>query len=240
MLSSSACSLPAVPAAPGPTAAGSPTASPGPGPSTAPTVTPSPSAATGSPDSTPSGFPTYSRPAEPACALPTDTQDSVPGADGPVLTVKSVARAWRASEPGKSWGVSTGRLKASDQVRTAMPGAVLGEVGTGWASVDYFEWYGLSTFVYADQGRAAAKLVAVRKMLHDPCSYPFGAFGPYVVATLTEDASDHLLVSGTMERSPITELFVRHGNTVTHFSAMVMPLEVDKALSLIDDTLARA
>jgi hypothetical protein len=94
-----------------------------------------------------SGRFTYSVPKEPACALPSGLPATVAGADGPTLTVKRVARAWRSSDAGRSWGVSTGKAQA-DPRGAARPSSVLLDPGTPYAYVNYFEWYGLQTYVF--------------------------------------------------------------------------------------------
>jgi hypothetical protein len=189
-----------------------------------------------------SGRYTYAVPTEPLCALASDVPQSVPGADGPALTLKRVAKAWKASEAGKGWGVSTGTVKASDRSGAIRPGSVLGDPGTGYAHINFFEWFGLQTYVLPDQGRAAGKLAAIRAMMKESCSYPFSDFpdSPSVVATLSEDQPDYLVISGTMAGTPMTDIFIRHGNTVTEFTAAMATLPTEDALSQVRGALANA
>ena len=180
-------------------------------------------------------------PKEPHCALPAGVPARVAGAGGPTLTVKRVALAWRSSEAGKSRGVSTGKSQA-DPGMAARPGSVLLDPGTPYAYVNYFEWYGLQTYVFADPARAAGKLAAIRAMMREPCSYAYTSLpdGPSVVAALDDDHEDYLVVSGVMAGTPMTDMFIRYGNTVTEFSATMMGLPTRDALTQVRETLAKA
>lgn len=188
-----------------------------------------------------SGRHTYAMPSEPPCALPSGVPARVAGADGPTLTVNRVARAWRSSEAGKSRGVSTGKAQA-DPGMAARPSSVLLDPGTPYAYVNYFEWYGLQTYVFPDPARAAGKLAAIRAMMQEPCSYAYATVpdGPSVVAALDEDRPDYLVVSGVMSGTPMTDIFIRYGNTVTEFSAAMMALPTREALTQVREALARA
>ena len=188
-----------------------------------------------------SGRHTYAVPKEPPCALPSDVSARIAGADGPTLTVKRVARAWRSSEAGRSRGVSTGMAQA-DPGMAARPSSVLLDPGTPYAYVNYFEWYGLQTYVFPDPARAAGKLAAIRAMMREPCSYAYTTVpdGPSVVAGLDEDRPDYLVVSGVMAGTPMTDMFIRYGNTVTEFSATMMGLPTREALTQVRDALAKA
>lgn len=188
-----------------------------------------------------SGRMTYAVPTEPPCALDPDAPATAGGADGPTLTLNRVTRAWRASEAGKTWGVSTGKAQAGSRV-APRPGSVLLDPGTPYANVDFFEWYGLQTYVYRDPGHAAAKLAAVRAMVRKSCSYPYSAFpnGPSLVVELSEDRPDHLVVSGTLAGSPTTDIFIRYGNTVTEFFAAMKELPTRDALAQVRGALAKA
>lgn len=202
-------------------------------------VTPSASATA----SRPTGFPSYAPPAEPPCALPEEAPDSVAGADGPTLTVKQVAKAWKASEEGKSNRVTSGTIGAKDWNRAPVsPGSALIEPGVRYAGVSHFEYTGLQTYVFTDPGRAAAKLAAVRLMVREPCSYDYTGFGdgPYVVVRLGDDAPDQVMVTGAMEGVPVRNIFVRYGNTVTNFSAIMMVVEPHDVVPMILDTLSKA
>ena len=188
-----------------------------------------------------SGRHTYAVPEEPPCALPPGLPARVPGADGPTLTVKRVARAWRSSEVGKSRGVSTGKAQADPGMATR-PSSVLLDPGTPYAYVNYFEWYGLQTYVFPDAARASGKLAAIRAMMREPCSYAYTTVpdGPSVVAALDDDHDDYLVVSGVMAGTPMTDMFIRYGNTVTEFSAAMMGLPTKEALAQVRDALAKA
>ena len=188
-----------------------------------------------------SGQYTYAVPKEPPCALPSGLPARVGGADGPTLTVKRVARALRSSEAGKSWGVSTGKAQA-DPGMAARPSSVLLVPGTPYAYVNYFEWYGLQTYVFPDPARAAGKLAAIRAMMREPCSYAYTTVpdGPSVVAALDDDHPDYLVVTGVMAGTPMTDLFIRYGNTVTEFSAAMMGLPTREALTQVREALAEA
>jgi len=188
-----------------------------------------------------SGQYTYAVPTEPPCALPSGLPARVAGADGPTLTVKRVARAWRSSEAGKSWGVSTGKAQADPGV-APRPSSVLLDPGTPYAYVNYFEWYGLQTYVFTDPGRAAGKLAAIRAMMREPCSYPYSSFpdGPSLVAALAEDRPDYLVVTGVMAGTPTTDIFIRYGNTVTEFSAAMRGLPTREALTQVREALSKA
>lgn len=211
-------------------------------PSPPPTsATPTAATHTRSAQTAPSGFPTNPRPAEAACALPTDPPASVSGADGPTLTSKRVEKAWRASAEGKANRVTTGTLTGREaEGGSASPAQVLLEAGVHYTGVSHFEWTGLRTYVFANPGRAAAKLAAVRLMMDRPCSYQFGSMGRYVVAELKEDAPDMLVVAGVMDNIPVTDVFVRYGNTVTDFSAIMAMPESGDVVPLVHDALDKA
>lgn len=228
--------VPGAPDGPPGSAAGTPPiGSPSPTPSASPDA---PSAsATGA--SRPTWLPSYPVPTEPACALSADAPDSIAGADGPTLTVKQVAKAWRASEAGKSIGVSTGRVDA-DIRAPAQPAVVLVQPGLRWVKLDYWEWAGLRTYVLPSPGHAAAPLAAIRTMVREPCSYPLTIGGPYVVMRLSEDDPDAVVVTGGMDRVPMMDVFVRHGNTVSHYSVTMMVGPSDDIVSMIRDALAKA
>jgi hypothetical protein len=122
------------------------------------------------------------------------------------------------------------------------PASVLEEPGAGWTMVSFIEWSGLRTLVYADPGRAAAKLAAIRLMLSKPCSYDFtGMDGPYLVVQLAEDQTDLLVVRGVMEQKvPVADYFIRYGNTITDFSSTMMVPETKDVVPLVRDVLSRA
>lgn len=243
VLTLSGCGLLAevVPRAP----SGGPSPSVTPAPSATPTPSATPSAAPSSASARPlpSGLPTYPQPAEAACRLPKDAPDTIPGADGPTLSVKQVERAWKESEEGKSNRVTSGTIGAKDGSREPVsPGSALIEPGVRYAGVSHFEYTGLRSYVFADPGRAAAKLAAVRLMVRQPCSYDYTGFGagPYVVVRLGDDAPDQVMVTGAMEGVPVRNIFVRYGNTVTDFSAVMMAVEPHDVVPMILDTLSKA
>lgn len=168
---------------------------------------------------------------------PADAPESVPGADGPTLTAKQVEKAWRASESGKSLGVITGTHER-DAVPPVSPGSVVVVRGAPWVALDIMEWSSVSTVVFADPGVAAAKLATVRTMVRQPCSYRFGS--SYVVARLSEDRPDLVQVTGLMGGLPITDTFVRYGNTVTHSWMTLVPRDADDVRTTVLDALADA
>ncbi|HEY3339330.1 MAG TPA: hypothetical protein VGK18_12560 [Propionicimonas sp.] len=120
------------------------------------------------------------------------------------------------------------------------PARVLVEAGIPYTGVSHIEWTGLRTYVFANPGRAAAKLAAVRLMMRRPCSYPFGSLGSYVVAELKEDTPDALVVAGVTDRIPVTDVFVRYGNTVTDFSGILAMPEIGDVVPLVHDALEKA
>jgi hypothetical protein len=179
-------------------------------------------------------------PAEAACALPTDVPESVRGADGPTLTAKRVEKAWRASEAGKSIGVKTGTLE-KHYPGTVTPASVVQVDGARWVALDIREWSSLMTIVLADPGVAAAKLEDVRAMVRSPCSYSFGySSGPYVVARVSQDGPDLVVVTGMMNGYPVTDTFVRYGNTVTYGLMMLAPSSGDDIRTMVLDALTKA
>ena len=205
--------LPAAPeTTPGPSAdATAPTASPVPS-GTASLETPSPSVASASP---PTGLPSYPVPTERACALPADAPDSVAGADGPTLTVKRVAKAWRASEAGKSHrGEDRDAGARRDATREPRPGSrhsgrALGRVGH----------HGM---VERHDVRPCRSGGRRRQAGHGPGDGPPPMQLPVrelVCGGPVERGSSRPVVQVTgMDGSgyPMTDTFVRYGNTVTH------------------------
>ncbi len=188
----------------------------------------------------PTGLPTYPQPTEPSCLLPTKVLASVPNAGGPTLAQTRVAKAWRASEAGKSIGVNTGTLEKGYR-GTVTPASVVHVEGAPWVALDIREWSSLMTIVLADPGVAAAKLEAVRAMVRSPCSYSFGySSGPYVVARVSEDGPDLVVVTGMMSGYPVTDTFVRYGNTVTYGSMMLVPSSGDDIRTMVLDALTKA
>jgi len=107
-------------------------------------------------------------------------------------------------------------------------------------ALDIREWSSLMTIILADPGVAAAKLEAVRAMVRYPCSYTFGHSGPYVVASVSEDRPDLVVVTGMMNGYPVTDTFVRYGNTVTYGSMMLVPSSGDDIRTTVLDALTRA
>lgn len=209
-------------------------------PQTASTSSATPSANT-SARTLPSGFRTHDRPAEPACVLPPDAPVSIRGADGPTLTAKRVEKAWRASEAAQGNQLNSGTVTARDlKYLPASPASAIVEPGLAYAGFSHFEYTGLRTYIYGDPGRAAAKLATVRLMLREPCSYGFARMGPYVVVQLSEDSPDQLVARGVMERVPVSDIFVRYGNTITDFSGVLALVEPSDVVPMILATLAKA
>lgn len=229
LLSCSACGLPSPPGAPGPTVSGSPILRA--------TQTPTASTSTATSPARPAELPSYPVPTEPACAVPGGTPTSTAGAGGPTLTARRVEKAWRNSEAGRNLGVKTG--KVADLVPGEVtPSRVVAEPGAPWVALDIMEWSSVTTIVLANPDAAAAKLAAVRAMLRKPCSYRYG--GPYVVAHLSEDRPDLVQVTGTLQGLPITDTFVRYGNTVTYASMTMVPQKADEIRALVLGALAKA
>lgn len=183
------------------------------------------------------GIPSDSPPAEPACATPEDAPETIPDADGPTLTATRVAKAWRASEAGKSHGVKTGKVKRSAGLQV-YPSSVLDVRGTPWVALDIMEWSSVRTVVLTDPGVAAAKLATIRAMVREPCSYRFGT--SFVVARLSDDRPDLVQVTGMMQGYPITDTFVRYGNTVTHTLMMLVPQDADEVRAMVVEALTGA
>ncbi len=202
---------------------------------TSPTATPS----SLTPTSLPSGLPTYAQPAEPACALPEGVPATIPGSGGPTLSAKRVEKAWRASESGRSYGVTAGKVD-DHRAYAPRPGSAVAVAGAPKVSLNILEWSSLSTIVLADPGVAAAKLAAVRAMVDQPCSYPFAYTGPWVVARLTRDEPDLVVVSGIMDRIPVTDTFIRYGNTITHSWMTMVPPEADELRETVLDVLTKS
>lgn len=217
------------------------TVTPAANPPVSETPLPSPSAAAASASVTrtayPTGIPSESPPAEPACSRPEAAPETVPGADGPTLTAKRVARAWRASEAGKSLGVKTGKLEHSASLQVT-PASVLDVPGTPWVALDIMEWSSVTTYVLADPGVAAAKLATVQAMVREPCSYRFGS--SYVVARLSEDRPDVVQATGMMDGYPLTDTFIRYGNTVTHTTMMLVPQDAGEMRTEVLEALTKA
>lgn len=176
-------------------------------------------------------------PTEPACAMPGKVPESVDRADGPTLTAQRVAKAWRASEAGRNLGVKTGKVGdvASAEVT---PASVVAEPGAPWVALDIMEWSSVTTVVLADPEAAAAKLAAIRLMVREPCSYRYAE--PYVVVHLSEDRRDLVQVTGMLQGSPITDTFVRYGNTVTYASMTLVPQKADDVRTMVLGALAKA
>lgn len=243
----SACGLlqtgvPAAPASSSATVVFTPTPTPSTEP-TSPMESPTASGAVSPTVVYPSGWPTYSEPAEAACVVPTGGPTSVAGADGPTLTAKQVATAWKNSEEAESNHFSSGTVSAKDARHAAFsPASVLIEPGVKYAGLSAMEYTGWQTFVFADPGRAAAKLEAVRVAFRQPCSYDYtgGMGGPFVVAHLGEDAANQLVVQGDMQGVSVANYFVRYGNTVTALSATMIVLQSSDVFPLILNTLSKA
>lgn len=168
--------------------------------------------------------------------MPTDLPASIRGADGPTLSAGRVEKAWRASKPGKSLGVTTGSLDEAVPAH-AGPVSMVSVSGASWVALDYREWSSLTTIVLADPGVAAAKLEGVRMMVRHPCSY---GTGPYFVAGITEDRPDVVVVTAMMEKNLMTSTFIRYGNTVTYASMMLVPSKADELQAMVRDALTKA
>lgn len=169
--------------------------------------------------------------------MPSSAPTPTESADGPTLTVRRVEKAWRNSEAGRSLGVKSGRV-AELVPGEVTPARVVAEPGAPWIALDIMEWSSVTTVVLADPDAAAAKLAAVRAMLREPCSYPYG--GRYVVAHLSEDRPDLVQVTGMLQGLPITDTFVRYGNTVTYASMIIAPQKADEIRTLVLGALAKA
>lgn len=205
------------------------------------TPLPSPSAPAASASVTRTAYPTGvasgSAPAEPVCTMPDDVPETVPGADGPTLTAKRVAKGWRASEAGKSLGVKTGTQKYA-ATPPVTPAGVLAVRGAPWVALDIMEWSSVTTIVLPDPGVAAAKMDTIRAMVREPCSYRFGTSS--VAARLTADRADLVQVTGMMDRIPLTDTFVRYGNTVTHSWMSLVPRDADEVRTMVLEALTKA
>jgi hypothetical protein len=166
-----------------------------------------------------------------------DVPESVPGADGPTLTARRVEKAWKDSEEGRSLGVRTGRVDERSHPGST-PGSLVEVPRAPWVGLDIMEWSSVTTIVLSDPGVAAARIDAVRAMVRRPCSYAFGMTP--VVASLTRDEPDLVVVSGMMQGTPITDTFVRYGNTVTHAWMSLVPPNPDDIRSMVRKALSKA
>ena len=178
-------------------------------------------------------------PAEPACAVPKDAPTAGGDAGGPTLSAKRVAKAWRASDAGRSSGVTVRKLTDSPW-SPVQPASAISVPGKVSVSVDFKEWVAMATVIFANPAEAAAKLDVIREMLREPCSYLFLPPDRYLVASLTRDRPDDLLVSGVFEKMPTSDLFVRVGNTITYVSIAMFPITDDEWTTKIRSTLSKA
>ena len=82
----------------------------------------------------------------------------------------------------------------------------------------------------------------IRAMMREPCSYAYTTVpdGPSWWRPWTRTDPDYLVVSGVMAGTPMTDIFIRYGNTVTEFSAAMMGLPTREALTRVRDALAKA
>lgn len=193
------------------------------------------------PDVTPRrAWPSYPPATEPPCAIPHAAPTAVAGADGPRLTVKRVAEAWRASPTGKSLGVKTGRVQAGAAAGAVLPGSVLDEPGLAWAELNTIEWSGIRTYVLSDQTTAVQKIATIRRMLAQPCSFKLDSLEPAVALSLTLDEPDCLLASGVMNGLPFGQLFIRFGNTVTEQTGVLVSPNPGQVAASVRAVLAKA